>query len=53
MFWNAAPPPGTLLDPAKESARLREDAALGQSPTVGDTPIIQQKKSSSGFLGIF
>jgi len=53
MFWNAAPPPGTLLDPAKESARLREDAALGQSPTDGDTPIIQQKKSSSGFLGIF
>jgi hypothetical protein len=53
MFWNATPPAGTLLDPARESARLREDAALGQSPTVGDTPIIQQKKQSSGFLGIF
>jgi hypothetical protein len=53
MFWTASPPAGTLLDPAKESARLREDAALGQPPTVGDTPVIQQKKTSSGFLGIF
>jgi hypothetical protein len=53
MFWNGTPPAGTLLDPAKESARLREDAALGQSPTVGDTPIIQPKKQSGGFLGLF
>ncbi len=53
MFWNSAPPAGTLLDPARESARLREDAALGQSPTVGDTPIIQTKKQSGGFLGLF
>jgi hypothetical protein len=36
-----------------ESKRLRENAALGQPATVGDTPIIQEKKSSGGFLGIF
>lgn len=54
MFWRAAPEPGTPLDPVREAARLRENAALGQPPTVGDTPIIQQKKQSGGgFLGIF
>jgi hypothetical protein len=53
LFWRATPEPGTPLDPAKESQRLRENAALGQPPTVGQTPIIQDKKPSSGFLGIF
>ena len=53
MFWKSTPEPGTPLDPARESQRLRENAALGQPPTVGDTPIIQQKKSGGGFLGIF
>jgi hypothetical protein len=53
MFWHDSPPPGTLLDPSRESQRLRENAALGQAPTVGDTPIIQPKKSGGGFLGIF
>ena len=27
-----------------EAQRLRQDAALGQPPNVGDTPIIQEKK---------
>jgi hypothetical protein len=53
MFWKATPEPGTTLDPSRESQRLREDAALGQAPTVGETPIIQPKKSGGGFLGIF
>jgi hypothetical protein len=53
MFWKSAPQPGTPLDPSRESQRLRENAALGQPPTVGDTPIIQPKKSDSSFLGIF
>ncbi len=53
MFWKSAPTPGTPLDPVAESKRLRENAALGQPATVGDTPIIQEKKSSGGFLGIF
>jgi len=52
MFWKSNPPPGTVLDPVKESERLRENAALGQSPTAGDTPIIQDKPKSS-FLGVF
>jgi hypothetical protein len=52
MFWKSNPEPGTVLDPSRESQRLRENAALGQPATVGDTPIIQPKKQS-GFLGIF
>jgi hypothetical protein len=54
MFWQPPPqaPAGAVLDPAKESERLRENAALGQKPTAGDTPIIQPKKSS-GWLGLF
>jgi hypothetical protein len=49
MFWRSPPPAGTLVDPAAEAQRLRENAALGQSPAVGDTPIIQRK--SPGWLG--
>jgi hypothetical protein len=51
MFWKDAPPPGTPLDPVAESKRLREDSALGQSPTVGQTPVIQDKKPDSGWFG--
>jgi Protein of unknown function (DUF3035) len=43
MFWRSQQPAGIAVDPQKESQRLREDAALGQSPTVGQTPIIQPK----------
>jgi hypothetical protein len=52
LFWKSGPPPGTVLDPVQENQRLRENAALGQSPTTGETPIIQDKAKSS-FLGIF
>lgn len=44
MFWQAPPAPGTIVDPARESQRLRQSAALGQSPEAGDTPIIQRKR---------
>lgn len=44
LFWRRPPPAGITVDPAKEAQRLREDAALGQSPDVGDTPIIQPRK---------
>jgi hypothetical protein len=51
VFCNWAPPRGAPLDPVKESERLRENAALGQPPTAGET-IIQDKPKSS-FLGLF
>jgi hypothetical protein len=46
MFWRTPPLPGVVVDPSKESARLRENAALGEAVTAGDTPIIQPRKTS-------
>ncbi len=52
LFWQSPPPPGTQIDAQKEAQRLRENAALGNAPTTGTTPIIQPQKK--GFLqGIF
>jgi hypothetical protein len=52
MFWRAPPQQGIVVDPTKEAQRLRENAALGESPEVGETPIIQPKPR--GWLeGIF
>jgi hypothetical protein len=51
-FWQTPPQPGIVVDPQKEAQRLRENAALGQSPETGDTPIVQPKQQ--GWLqGIF
>ncbi len=52
LFWQAPPPPGTAVDPTRESARLRQNAALGQSVESGDTPIIQRKRQGL-FMGLF
>ena len=49
MFWQPTPPAGTAVDPSREAARLRQNAALGQNPESGDTPIIQRKRQ--GILG--
>jgi hypothetical protein len=46
MFWHTPPDKSVVVDPQRESQRLRENAALGNSPTTGDTPIIQRKKES-------
>jgi Protein of unknown function (DUF3035) len=52
MFWRKPDQPGIVVDPSKEAQRLRENSALGQSPEVGDTPIIQPRQK--GFLeGLF
>jgi len=52
LFWRTPEPPGIAVDPAKEAKRLRENAALGQNPDAGDTPIIQPHKK--GWLeGLF
>ena len=41
LFWRSPPPQGIVVDAKREAQRLRENAALGQSPEAGDTPIIQ------------
>lgn len=51
LFWRDPPPPGVAVDPARESARLRENSALGRDLTEGETPIIQRQRRP--FLGIF
>lgn len=52
MFWNKPNEYGTVVDPKKESKRIRENMALGKSVTEGETPIIERKRK--GFLeGIF
>jgi Protein of unknown function (DUF3035) len=54
IFWDPSPPPGTVVDAGKESQRLRENAALGQSVENGDTPIVQPKrKKLLGSLDLF
>ena len=52
MFWQSPPPPGTQVDPRREAARLRQNAALGQSPEAGNTPIIQRRRQGL-FTGLF
>jgi len=42
MFWKDPPaPPTQAVDAAKEAQRLRANAALGNSPETGSTPVIK------------
>jgi len=51
IFWQDKPPPGVILDPAKEQQRLRDAQASGQ-PSSAPTPTIERRKR--GLLeGIF
>jgi hypothetical protein len=44
LYWRKSDSQHVQVDAGKESQRLRENAALGERPDVGNTPIIQQKK---------
>lgn len=46
MFWRAPRDNSVMVDPQRESQRLRENAAMGDSPVAGDTPIIQRKSDT-------
>lgn len=52
VFWRDDEPPGEIVDAAAEAKRLRENAALGQSVTAGETPTIERKKEAM-FEGLF
>jgi hypothetical protein len=52
MFWRSPTPPGTVVDPVRESQRLQQNEALGQSVETGDTPIIQSRHQGL-FMGLF
>lgn len=52
FFWQEVDPPGTIVDPDKESRRLREASAVGDPPNKGEVPVI--KRRERGILeGIF
>lgn len=44
LYWRKPSTQGVQVNAQAEAQRLRQDAALGQGPEVGNTPIIQQKK---------
>jgi hypothetical protein len=44
LYWRKPDSQHVQIDAEKESQRLRQNAALGEPPDVGQTPIIQQKK---------
>jgi len=46
MFWRTPEDPSTVVDPQKESDRLRENAALGKPVDDGQTPTIKRRKKA-------
>jgi hypothetical protein len=44
LYWRKPNTQGAEVDATKEAQRLRQNAALGEAPNVGETPVIQQKK---------
>ena len=52
VFWQKTPEPGSVVDPAREAQRLRENQALGRSVSDGDTPTIRRRKKGA-LEGIF
>ena len=43
MFWNRKTEYGTIIDAKKESDRIRQNQALGEAVTEGETPTIERK----------
>jgi len=52
LYWRKPDPQNAQVDAQKESQRLRQNAALGEAPSVGETPIIQPRKKGF-FAGLF
>ena len=46
LFWRRDDPPGEVVDPVGESRRLRENAALGEPVTAGETPTIRRREKA-------
>jgi hypothetical protein len=44
LYWRKPDTQHAQVDAQKESQRLRQNAALGEAPDVGQTPIIQQNR---------
>jgi hypothetical protein len=48
IFWRDAPQPGTVVDADAEARRIRENQAVGDDVTAGETPTIEPEEK--GFL---
>lgn len=46
VFWRDAEPAGDVVDPEAESRRIRENQALGEPVTKGDTPRIERREKA-------
>jgi Protein of unknown function (DUF3035) len=46
MFWRSPEDTSPVVDPQRESQRLRENAALGKPVDDGETPTIQRRKKA-------
>jgi Protein of unknown function (DUF3035) len=44
LYWRKTDTQKAVVDPTAEAKRLQDNAALGQAPTNGVTPVIQDKK---------
>ncbi|WP_339853802.1 DUF3035 domain-containing protein [uncultured Nisaea sp.] len=44
LFWREKAPRGVVVDAQAEQKRLQENAALGNEPTAGTTPVIERKR---------
>lgn len=52
VFWQKPQDTSTVVDPARETQRLRENAAVGRASTAGEVPTV--KRREKGILeGIF
>lgn len=52
IFWRDPVEPGVIVDPTKESQRIKENQALGRPITEGETPTIERREQGI-FEGIF
>ena len=52
IFWKEPPDYESVVDPAKESRRIRENQALGRAITTGEVPTIVRKREAP-FEGLF
>ncbi len=46
VFWQTPDALGSVIDANKESRRLKENAALGNLPTEGATPVIKRRQKA-------
>ncbi len=46
MFWRKPEDTSPLVDPERETQRLRENAALGRPVNEGDTPTVRRRKKA-------